>query len=103
MYCSSTISGHANILNAHEGQLEDFNLRLRSFEVDYSSNLMISGLENIDNPNVDLKRMVVMLANFLNLNITKFDISKARVVKNPNNSSIVQVTFYSSCDYNFLI
>ena len=53
--CSTTISGHANILKAHEGQLEDSNFRLRSFEVDYSSNLMISGLENIENPNVDLK------------------------------------------------
>ena len=38
---------------------------------------------------------LMTLANFLNLNITKLDIRKASVVKNPNNSCIVQVTFYS--------
>ena len=79
MNCSATISGHANILNAQEGQLEDLNNRLRSVEVVNSNNLIISGLDNIENPNVDLKCMVVILANYLNLNITKQDIRKARV------------------------
>ena len=57
---------------------------------------MISGLDNIENSNVDLKSMIATLANHLKINLGKQDIRKVRIVKTPSNTSVVQVTFYSS-------
>ena len=94
--CYNTINAYSNILKSHEEQLGNINSRIRTMEIDFSSNLMISGLDNIEDRNVDLKSMIVTLANYLNVNINKQDIRKVRVVKTPNNTSLVQATFYSS-------
>ena len=94
--CYNTINAYSNILKSHEKQLGNVNSKIRSMEIDYSTNLMISGLENIDDRNVDLKSMRATLANYLNVNLNKQDIRKVRIVKTPNNTSLVQATFCSS-------
>ena len=93
--CHNTINAFSNILKSHDEQLGNINFRIKSMEIDYSSNLMISGLDNIEDRNVDLKSMIATLANYLKVNLTKQDIRKVRIVKTPNTSSLVQVTFYS--------
>ena len=94
--CYNTINAYSNILKSHEEQIGNLNSKIRTMEIDYSSNLMISGLENIENSNVDLKSMIATLANYLKVNLSKQDIRKVRIVKTPSNTSLVQVTFYSS-------
>ena len=94
--CYNTINAYSNILKSHQEQIGNLDSKIKTMEVDYSSNLMISGLENIENSNVDLKSMVATLANRLKVNLGKQDIRKVRIVKTPSNTSLVQVTFYSS-------
>ena len=94
--CYNTINAYSNILKSHQDQIGNLDSKIRTMEVDYSSNLMISGLENIENSNVHLKSMIATLANRLKVNLGKQDIRKVRIFKTPSNTSLVQVTFYSS-------
>ena len=89
----NVIKGQGAIIQAQEEKIEDLSRRLQSLKTDLSSDLMISGLEISDK--TDLRKMIVTLANYLKVNIKNQDIRKARLV-NHNNSSLVQVTFYSS-------
>ena len=84
--CYNTINAYSNILKSHEEQIGNLDSKIRTLEVDYSSNLMISGLDNIENSNVDLKSMITALANHLKVNLGKQDIRKVRIVKAPSNT-----------------
>ena len=69
--CYNVINAYSNILKSHEEQLANINSRIRTMEMDYSSNLMISGLENIEDRNVDLKSIIVTFENYLKVNLNK--------------------------------
>ena len=89
----NVIKGQVIIIQDQEVKIADLTRQIQSLKTEVSLDLMISGLD-INNNNVDLKRMIVTLANFLKVNVRIQDIRKARLVNNTQHS--VQVTFYSS-------
>ena len=91
----NVIKGQGTIIQAQDEKIEEFTRKIQSLKTELSSDIMVSGLE-INDPNPDIRRMIVTLANYLKVKVTNQDIRKVRLVNTTRNSSLVQVTFYSS-------
>ena len=91
----NVIKGQGTIIQAHDEKIEELTRQIQSLKTELSSDIMVSGLE-INDPNPDIRRMIVTLANYLKVKVTNQDIRKVRLVNTTRNSSLVQVTFYSS-------